>query len=353
MGASSILERISGRSTGRVVLRAAALALVPLVFLVWLPACAEMMAKRNAPPPAPVRSALHFVNGIALVAVHAPNDHTAWFALDTGAGNFSFIDPGYGKVLGLKFDIVRDPAIPFINLSAPVKFLELDGFGRKDVTVFVSEVSERAAFSDLDVKVQGVLGTGFFRGQCLHLDWAKGEFTPNEVRQRRARQVPVPLRYGTSGELYCSVKVDGASCEALLDTASPQTLITKEFADQVKLTVDQRGPVVHVDTSIGPAALADGTIRCLTLGTEEVKDLPVGVVDRRMPHANLLIGTDVLSRYGVLLDLTDAPYLVLDPAEGGAKPGEPTDPAEPKSETPPPKTESTEPPKGEPAPTDY
>jgi hypothetical protein len=325
-------------ASGRASVRSgvvAALLTIPLA----LAACAEMLAKRSEPPPTPVRSALHYVNGIALVAVHAPNDHTAWFALDTGAGNFTFIDPKFGKTLGLKFDIVRDPAIPFINLSAPVRFLEVDGFGRKELTVFVTEVSERAAFSDLDVKVQGVLGTGFFRGQCLHLDWAKGEFTPNELRERRARHVAIPLRYGTSGELYCTVKVDGAACEALIDTASQQSLITKEFADQVKLSVDKRGPVVHVETSLGPAALCDGTIRCLTLGTEEVKEFPVGVVERRMPHANLLIGTDVLSRYGVILDLSDAPYLVLDPGEGAARPDGTVEPRKsdepPKSDAPP------------------
>jgi hypothetical protein len=212
------------------------------------------------------------------------------------------------------------------------------------VTVFVNEISERAAFADLDVKVQGVLGTGFFKGQCLHLDWAKGEFTPNELRGRRARQVAIPLRYGTSGELYCTVKVDGVACEALLDTASPQSLLTREFADQVKLVVDKRGPVVHVETSLGPAALSDGTIRCLTLGTEELKDFPVGVVERRMPHANLLIGTDVLSRYGVILDLTDAPYLVLDPASGAEKPESAPPPAD---DAAPPPAEKTEPPKGD------
>jgi clan AA aspartic protease (TIGR02281 family) len=323
---------------------------IGVVALLTLPACADLLHKKDASPPPPVRSALHYVNGIALVAVHAPNDHTAWFALDTGAGNFTFIDPKYGKTLGLKFDIVRDPAIPFINLSAPIEFLEVDGFGRRDVTVFVNEISERAAFADLDVKVQGVLGTGFFKGQCLHLDWAKGEFTPNELRQRRARHVAVPLRYGTSGELYCTVKIDGSACEALVDTASPQTLLTKEFADQFGIKVDKRGPVVHIETSLGPAAVADGVVDVLTLGTEEVKDLPVGVVDRRMPHANLLIGTDVLSRFGVILDLADAPYLVLDPLEGAARPEgtvPPPDQVEPPKGDAEPMKSDAEPPKGD------
>jgi hypothetical protein len=60
-----------------------------------------------------------------------------------------------------------------------------------------------------------------------------------------------------------------------------------------------------------------------------------------MPHANLLIGTDVLSRYGVILDLSDAPYLVLDPVEGAARPEgapQPADTAQPaKADAGPPK----------------
>lgn len=322
--------------TGRAMRRALGVVAASALLLAALPACAEFMARKEAPPP-PVRNALKFTRGIALVSVHAPVDQTAWFAIDTGAGRFCFIDPSFGKTLGLKYDIVRDPAIPFINLSAPLKYLEVDGFGRRDLTVYVNEISDRAAFADLDVKVAGVLGTGFFRGQCLRFDWAKSEFTPNEPRKLLARHVPIPLRYGTSGEIYCSVKVEGLACEALIDTASPQSLLTKEFADQAKVDVDRRGPVVHVDTALGAAALSDGVIRCLTLGTEEVTELPVGVVDRRMPHANLLIGTDVLSRYGVLLDLSDSPYLVLDPGEKGEK-GEksqkPEEPGEPAKEDP-------------------
>ena len=331
-------SRASRCAPGQVAATASALLLlIPLA----LPACAELLQRREEQKP-PVRNALRFSNGIALVNVKAPNDQTAWFALDTGAGKFTLIDPAFGKALALKFDIVHDPAIPFISLSAPIKYLEIDGFGRRDLTVYVNELAERTAFAGLDVKVAGVLGTGYFRGQCLRFDWAKGEFTPNEPRKRLARHVPIPLRYGSSEELYCSVKVEGLPCEALIDTASPQTLLTKEFAEQAKVEFDRSGPVVHADTALGAAALSDGVVRCLTLGTEEVKEVPVGVVDRRMPHANLLIGTDVLSKFGLLIDLSDAPYLILDPGEGAARPeapaeptpAEPTKDEKPKSDTP-------------------
>src|SRR5262245_42869728 len=45
-----------------------------------LPACAQWR-QRNAPPPPPVPSALHFAHGVPLVAVHGPADRTAWFVV--------------------------------------------------------------------------------------------------------------------------------------------------------------------------------------------------------------------------------------------------------------------------------
>jgi len=75
---------------------------------------------------------------------------------------------------------------------------------------------------------------------------------------------------------------------------------------------------VHRETSIGPAAVRDGTLERLSLASEEITKLPILVVERRLPNADLVLGTDVLSRYGVILDLAEHPYLVLDPEEGGA-----------------------------------
>jgi hypothetical protein len=306
-----------------------------VLLLPALAACAQLLSRTPAPSGPPIRGALHLSQGIPLVAVHSPRDHTAWFAVDTGAGEFTFIDPAFSKLEGLKCAPVRDPAIPFIYLSAPVDYLEIEGFGRKELTVYVTEVSERTGFQGLDVKVMGSLGTGFFRGQCIHFDWAAGTFTANEERRRLARHVPIPLRYGDRGELYGTVRVNGIPCEALFDTASPQSLLTEEFAQSAHVAADPGAPAVHLETSLGMVAAHDTRLAALALGTEEMKDVPIVVVDRRMPHANLLIGTDVLTRYGLLIDLTDEPYLVLDTGEGGlgAKAAAPAPPSAPPNGT--------------------
>ena len=304
----------------RFTARAGALAVLAL------PACGSWLQRQAPPPPPPVPSALRYVHGLPLVAVHGPGEKTAWFV----------VDPQFAKVLGLKFDVVHDPAVPSVSLSAKVPFLELEGFGRRDLTVYVTELSDRATFAGLDVRVQGALGSGFFRGQCLRFDWGKGQFTPNELRHPLARHVALPLRFGQGGELYCTLRVDGVQCQALIDTASPRSLVTREFADDAKLAFDRKAAVVQVDTSLGLVPVREGKVGCLGLGALEVRDLPVHVVERRMPHANFLLGTDVLSRFGVLLDLADEPYLVLDPGEGRAAGEAPaTPPAEPAKQEPP------------------
>jgi hypothetical protein len=319
----------------RFTARAGALAVLAL------PACGSWLHRQAPPPPPAVPSALRFAHGLPLVAVHGPGEKSAWFVVDTGAGAFTFVDPEFSKSLGLKCDVVRDPAIPSVYLSATVPFLELAGFGRRDLTVYVTEVSERATFEGLDVKVQGALGTGFFRGQCLRFDWGKGQFTPNELRSPLARHVALPLRYGQGGELYVTLRVDGVQCQALIDTASPRSLVTREFADDAKLAFDRKAAVVQVETSLGFVPVREGKVGCLGLGALEVRDLAVIVVERRMPHANFLLGTDVLSRFGVLLDLADEPYLVLDPVEGRAAGETPaTPPAEPAKQEPPPKQDA-------------
>jgi hypothetical protein len=116
--------------------------------------------------------------------------------------------------------------------------------------------------------------------------------------------------------------------------------VTREFADDAKLVFDRKAAVVQVDTSLGLVPVREGKVGCLGLGALEVRDLPVHVVERRMPHANFLLGTDVLSRFGVLLDLADEPYLVLDPVEGKAGEAPATPPAEPSKEEPPPKQDA-------------
>ena len=64
---------------------------------------------------------------------------------------------------------------------------------------------------------------------------------------------------------------------------------------------------------MGPGTVHPATIATLGLGTAERSAVPVLVVERRFPNAELVLGTDVLSQQRILLDLSERPYLVLDP----------------------------------------
>ncbi|MBL8840621.1 MAG: aspartyl protease family protein [Planctomycetes bacterium] len=274
----------------------------------------------TAPPPE-MRVELRIAAGLPLVEGRLPGDVRAWFLIDTGAGNFTLFDQQLSSGLGLKHELVRDPLMPSIHFKAQVPFLEVDGMGRRDFTAYVADgLSDRPEFAGLGVPVSGVLGTGWFRGKCLWFDWKKGEFTAERARRRLSRHITLPLRFGVAGGLHCTVRLNGIACEALLDTGSAETLVPRELADRLELRYDAEKLAPHRPTAVGEGAVRDGSLERLALGTAELTALPVLIVERRIPNADLVIGTDVLSRFGVILDLADPAYLVLDPEEGAAPP---------------------------------
>lgn len=297
----------------------------PLAAVLLTAACsADLLRPQPPPTPPEVRTPMTVAAGLPLVEGRLPDDRRAWFLVDTGAGDFTLLDERLSQSLGLKHDLVRDPLMPSIHFSAALPFLEVDGMGRRDLTVYVTDaLAERAEVAATGQQVEGVLGAGFFRGHCLWFDWKKGEFTATRPRVRLARHVPIPLRRGAGGELRATVRVNGVDAEMLLDTGSPRTLVTRELADRLHVPYVVEPEPAVVPTSIGPAAVHAGTLPRLSLGSEELLDVPVAVVERRLPHAELVLGTDVLSRYGVILDLAERAYLVLDPGSGGAAPAGP------------------------------
>ena len=276
-----------------------------------------------APPVAypEVRVAMRFGGGLPLVEATLPGDAHAWFLIDTGVGNFTLLSEERSRALKLKHDVVHDPLLPSMQFQAELERLEIDGLGRRKVRVYVTDaLTGRDELSDLGVPVEGVVGTGFFRDHCLFFDWRKGEFTATFARNRQPRQIPIPLRIGIAGDLHATVRLNGKTAEALIDTGSAETLVAQEFADSIGLRYDHGKVAVTMETSIGTAATRDGEIDLLTLGSEQLAKVPATIVERRLPNADLVLGTELLSRYGVILDLGTPPYLVLDPVEGGLVP---------------------------------
>jgi len=310
----------------RRALRAAA----PPAFALAASGCAADIL-RPVPPEAPteVRVEMRFAGGLPLVEGRlggGGQEGRAWFLIDTGAGDYTLLDERLTTAMRLRHELVRDPLLPGVNFSTRLDFLEVDGMGRRGVTAHVTDaLSGRAELAALGVPVQGVLGTGYFRGECLELDFARGEFTAKRPRVRHARHVAIPLRYGIGGDLHATVHLNGIEAEALVDTGAARTLVGDEFAARIGVAGDRSQAPTPRETSIGLVPVREATVERLSLGTEDLRRFPLLVVERRLPHADLVLGNDALSRYGVILDLSEKPYLVLDPrggrtGEGAAKP---------------------------------
>jgi predicted aspartyl protease len=300
--------------------RAALLAMASLVGAV---ACKS--GDSGEQPPAessgPSRVPMRIAAGLPLVEGRLPGDARAWFLIDTGAGDFTLLDQELTAALGLKHELIHDPLLPSIHFTAQVPFLEVGGMGRRNFRAYVAEdLSLRPELSGLGVKVHGVLGAGWFRGRCLWFDWGKDEFSTDHPRVRHSRHVALPLARGVSGELRTTIKLNGVACEALIDTGSAETLVSKEVADRLPIHYDAEKIGLHRETSIGAGAVRDAIVERVDLGAESLTSVPVLVIDRRLPNADLIVGTELLSHWGVILDLSDRPYLVLDPLEGKAGP---------------------------------
>ncbi|MBM4016464.1 MAG: hypothetical protein FJ293_16070, partial [Planctomycetes bacterium] len=280
----------------------------------------------SPPPPAtpaepPVLAPLYLEGGLPVVEARLPGDVRAWFLIDTGAGKFTLLDASLSAALALKHELVRDPLMPSISYSARLPFLEVDSMGRRDMTAYIADgLAGRSELAELGVPVQGVLGTHYFRGHCLWIDWGRREFTAMWPRVRHARHVALPLRFGVGGELHATVRINGIFCDALIDTGSAETVLSTETADRLQIRYDAGKLGLHRETAIGLGAVRDGTLQRLALGTEELNDVAVLVVERRIPNADLILGTDVLSHWGTILDFGERPYLVLDPLQGKADP---------------------------------
>jgi predicted aspartyl protease len=197
-------------------------------------------APEATPPDVPVE--MRFERGVPLVEGRLPGTGggRVWFVIDTGAGDFTLLDESLTTSLRLKHELATDPRLPSANFSTTLEFLEVDGMGRADYTAFVTDsLASRPELTGISVPVQGVLGAGYFRGRCLRFDWASGRFSASHPRVRLARQVPIPLRYGTAGELYATLRVNGSDAVALVDTASATTLVAQELADRIGLAYDR------------------------------------------------------------------------------------------------------------------
>ena len=301
-----------------------AVALAATLVAAGLTSCA--LPPSSPPPPSgqaepPVLAPLHLEGGLPVVAARLPGDVRAWFLIDTGAGKFTLLDTSLSAALALKHELVRDPLMPSISYSARLPFLDVDSMGRRDLTAYVADgLAERRELAGLGVAVQGVLGTHYFRGHCLWIDWGRREFSAMWPRVRHSRHVALPLRFGVGGELHATVRINGIACDALIDTGSAETLLATETAERLQIRFDAAKLGLHRETAIGLGAVRDGALQRLALGTEELADVPVLVVERRIPNADLILGTDVLSHWGTILELGERPYLVLDPLQGQADP---------------------------------
>lgn len=113
--------------------------------------------------------------------------------------------------------------------------------------------------------------------------------------------------------IFCSVKVNGKKCRALIDTGASKTVVGVQLANSLKLNkISLSGPNQMTGIQPGEMEVAFSQIDTIAFGSLKFKDIIAGLID--MKHVNaqykslnirpfkLIIGGDILYRGSAVID---------------------------------------------------
>lgn len=113
--------------------------------------------------------------------------------------------------------------------------------------------------------------------------------------------------------IFCSVKVNGKKCRALIDTGASKTVVGVQLANSLKLNkISLSGPNQMTGIQPGEMEVAFSQIDTIAFGSLKFKDIIAGLID--MNHVNaqykslnikpfkLIIGGDILYRGSAVID---------------------------------------------------
>jgi len=283
-------------------------------------ACRGAATPRGAPPP---MVELRVEQGLPFVqAQMQAGSRTAlgWMLIDTGAGDFTLIDPATARTLELRHEPQSDPEAPWLGVRARLDALTLaDGLRRAPWTLHVVPLQSR---TDLKaIPIAGVLGTAVLRGQQVVLDLDRKRFGTGRVPVPRGADW-IPLAWGEQGTLLCEIRVVGRTLRAYLDTGSSFSQLGARAAAALSVPTDPAAAALPQRTLRGQEPVRSSAPLAVEVGARRVADFRFLLVDDVARGADALLGMDLLSRFWVLLDLGTEPRMLLEP--GGGPPWAPS-----------------------------
>ncbi len=113
--------------------------------------------------------------------------------------------------------------------------------------------------------------------------------------------------------IFCSVKVNGKKCRALIDTGASKTVVGKQLAKSLEMDIiNMAGENQMTGIQPGEMEVSFTKIDTITFGTLKFKDIIAGLID--MKHVStqyktlnikpfkLIIGGDILYKGNAVID---------------------------------------------------
>ncbi len=109
--------------------------------------------------------------------------------------------------------------------------------------------------------------------------WARARADLGGAPEASVSGSEVIIRRDPDGHFWVNASVNGVTARFLIDSGATTTSVSREFAEHVKLNVDNDGYPVLVDTANGEAVMRRGMIDRLVVGSIVVEDHHVLVGD--------------------------------------------------------------------------
>jgi predicted aspartyl protease len=245
-----------------------------------------------------------YCDGMVWLKVEVPGKQTPLnFLLDSGAGS-SVVDLATARQLGLK-----------LGSTQTVQGVHTEGMGYR-VNSFAGKlvgipVPERMLALDLSAvsrrchqKIDGLLGTDFFRGRTVEIDYANEKIrllARNEARFAGGVLLPMVIR---NDAMCIKVSIDGQPADwARVDTGCNSALEWVESG-----AIAPGFSKTSVATMSGSARHRSADVQ---LGSHQLRGVTIGVHTERIFAGEAgLLGNGILSRFKVTFDVDGRRLLV-------------------------------------------